>query len=381
MLKQIEVDVDVCTAAKQRIINLFSNGAKVYLSTSGGKDSIVLMDLFYKLIQQGKIDKELLTVVFIDEEAMYDDVIEAVSRWRKKFLMIGVKFEWYCIEIKHFNAVNNLAEEEMYVCWDRYERENWVRQPPPFAIFDHPCLDARNENYQSFMEKRTRDGFQVIGSRTAESVQRLINMSHVKMDSISAGRRFYPIYDWKDVDVWLYLLKNNIDFPQTYLNMWQVGVNRRNLRVCNFFAIDTMRCLVRMAEYDPELMTRVEKRQPNSYLAALYFDSEMFGRSGKNRKYVDDIKSEKNRNRDYKKEFVAYLNDDRNFTTPHSEEIRKWYRRRMIGLLKYDTENDDWRKLLEAIKKGDTKLRSGRAITRNMKTKYNAKARKEERKK
>jgi hypothetical protein len=110
-------------------------------------------------------------------------------------------------------------------------------------------------------------------------------------------------------------------------------------------------------------------------LAALYFDSEMFGRSGKNRKYVDDINSEKNKNRDYKKEFVDYLNDDRNFPTPHSQDIRKWYRRRMIGLLKYETENDDWRKLLEAIKKGDTKLRSGRAITRNMKSKYNKKAR------
>ena len=85
-LKQIETEVDVLTAARQRIINLFSNGAKVYLSFSGGKDSIVLGDIVFRLIQEGKIDKNLLTVLFIDEEAMYDEVIDIVKAWRKKWI-------------------------------------------------------------------------------------------------------------------------------------------------------------------------------------------------------------------------------------------------------------------------------------------------------
>lgn len=98
-----QADINVLEAARQRIINAFSNGIKVYMSFSGGKDSIVLADITYKLIKEGLIDPSLLTVQFIDEEGMYDDVIEIVMAWRKKFILAGAKFEWYCVEVKHFS--------------------------------------------------------------------------------------------------------------------------------------------------------------------------------------------------------------------------------------------------------------------------------------
>lgn len=369
MLKQIEVDIDVLTAARQRIINVFSNGAKVYLSMSGGKDSICMSDIVYNLIKEGLIDKSLLTVVFIDEEAMYDDVIEIVKEWRKKFMMLGVKFEWYCLETKHFNCLNQLQEDETFITWDSREKANWIRTPPPFAIFEHPLLVKRIDSYQSFLEKLTKDGFQMIGSRTAESVQRLINMSHVNQSSISAGRRFYPIYDWKNEDVWLYLYKHGLNIPITYLQMWQVGVQKRNLRISQFFAIDTVRSLVRMAEFNPDLMERIERRQPNAYLACLYYDSEMFARNTKNRKAIEGKSAEDDR--DYKREFIAYLYDDTNFETEHQKSVQKWYKNRLIAVMKFCPTQNDFRRMFEAIKAGDTKLRAGRAITRQIKTRYN----------
>lgn len=370
MLKQIEVDMDVLTAAKLRITNLFKNNAKVYMSLSGGKDSIVMADIVYNLIKEGRIDKELLTVVFIDEEAMYDEVIDIVKAWRKKFMLIGVKFEWYCLETKHFNCLNTLKDEETFITWDRYEKPRWIRQPPPFAIFDHPLLDKRKDSYQNFLEKLTRDGFQMIGSRTAESIQRLMNMANVNSNSISSGRRFYPIYDWKNADVWLYLYKNKLDIPVTYVQMWQVGVKRQNLRISQFFAIDTVRSLVRMSEFNPDLMNRIDKRQPNAYLACLYYDSEMFARNGKGRKQIEE-KSEQEE-RDYKQAFINYLYDDRNFETDNAKKVQNWYKHRLIALMKFEPTNDDYRKMYEGIKAGDTKLRTGRAIARNIKARYNS---------
>lgn len=370
MLKQIEVDVDVLTAARQRIINVFSNGAKVYLSMSGGKDSICMIDIVYNLIKEGRIDKDLLTVVFIDEEAMYDDVIDIVKDWRKKCLLMGIKFDWYCLETRHFNCLNQLQEDESFITWDSLEKQNWIRTPPPFAIFDHPLLVKRVDSYQKFLEKLTKDGFQMIGSRTAESVQRLINMSHIKQSSISEGRRFYPIYDWKNEDVWLYLYRNNLDIPKTYLQMWQVGVQKRNLRISQFFAIDTVRSLVRMSEFNPDLMARVERRQPNAYLACLYYDSEMFARNTKGRKTIEEKRTEE---RDYKQEFISYLYDNSNFETDHQKVVQRWYRNRLIAIMKFCPTQNDFRKLLEALKAGDTKLRAGRAITRQIKTRYNEK--------
>jgi predicted phosphoadenosine phosphosulfate sulfurtransferase len=41
--------MDVLTAARERIKNVFNTAPKVYLSFSGGKDSIVLSDIIYKM--------------------------------------------------------------------------------------------------------------------------------------------------------------------------------------------------------------------------------------------------------------------------------------------------------------------------------------------
>ena len=56
------------------------------------------------------------------------------------------------------------------------------------------------------------------------------------------------------------------------------------MRVSQFFSIDTAKSLVKMNEYYPDLMERIVRREPNAYLASLYWDSEMFGRSTAARK-------------------------------------------------------------------------------------------------
>ena len=86
----------------------------------------------------------------------------------------------------------------------------------------------------------------------------------------------FPIYDWTNNDVWLYLLNEHVDIPEIYLFLWQAGTRKGQLRVSQFFSVDTARSLVKMNEYYPDLMERVTRREPNAYLAALYWDSEMF---------------------------------------------------------------------------------------------------------
>lgn len=88
-VKRVASNVDIVTAARQRIKNVFSNGVPVYMSFSGGKDSLCLADLTLKLIQAGEIDPALLTVLFIDEEAIFDCIEETAKAWRKKFLLVA----------------------------------------------------------------------------------------------------------------------------------------------------------------------------------------------------------------------------------------------------------------------------------------------------
>ena len=104
---------------------------------------------------------------------------------------------------------------------------------------------------------------------------------------ITGKRQIYPIYDWKTSDVWKYLYDTHTEIPNIYLYMWQSGMTKNQLRVSQFFSSDTAGCLVRMNEYYPDLMERVIRREPNAYLAALYWDSEMFGRTTRTRQKLE----------------------------------------------------------------------------------------------
>lgn len=323
-VKRISSDIDVVTAARQRIKNVFSNGVPVYLSFSGGKDSIVLADLTYKLIQAGEINPSQLTVLFVDEEAIFDSIEATTKAWRKKFLLAGAKFQWWCIEVKHFSCLNELSSDKTFVCWDRRKRDVWVRQPPPFAIRNHPQLRPRIDNYQSFLPRVTMDGIMITGVRAAESIQRLQYMAALNMGAkgITGTNTIYPIYDWKTADVWLYLRDQRIEVPEVYLQMYQVGVNRNQLRVSQFFSVDTVPVLVHLGEYDPSLMERVLRREPNAYLAMLYWDSEMFHRTTRKRRELEGEDT-----KDYRallKEMLFVRPGDF-FNTEHKRKIAKQY--------------------------------------------------------
>ena len=369
-VKRVRSDMDVGTAAQQRIKNVFSNGVPVYLSFSGGKDSIVLADLTYKLIQAGEIDPSLLTVLFVAEEAIFDCIEATPTTWRKKFLLAGAKCNWWCIEVKHFTCLNELSSDETFVCWDRRKRDVWVRQPPPFAIRNHPQLRPRVDNYQSFLPRVTMDGIMVTGVRAAESVQRLQYMAALNMGAkgITGTNTIYPIYDWKTTDVWLYLRDQHIDIPEVYLQMYQVGVNRNQLRVSQFFSVDTVPVLVHLGEYDPSLMERVLRREPNAYLAVMYWDSEMFRRTTKKRKELEGPDQ---------KDYRALLKDmllirpGEFFNTPHKKDVAKQYRKlfiRMDGMAR----PRDYRKMYEGLVAGDPKLRTLRAIYQDISCAYAA---------
>ena len=81
MIKRIYSNIDVVQMAKIRIKNVFDSTNNVYLSVSGGKDSIVLNDIVYKMVISGEVDKNKLTVQFIDEEAIYPCVEEIVKNY------------------------------------------------------------------------------------------------------------------------------------------------------------------------------------------------------------------------------------------------------------------------------------------------------------
>jgi predicted phosphoadenosine phosphosulfate sulfurtransferase len=308
-------------------------------------------------------------VQFIDEEAIYPCMEETALKWRKKFLMVGARFDWFCIEVRHYNCFNSLENDESFICWDSRKESVWIRRPPAFAIRNHPLLRPRVDTFQDFLPRTSRNGITITGIRVYESVQRLgyfasmISSGH----SMTKKNQVFPIYDWRDCDVWRYLYENNVEIPEIYHFLWQSGHRKQQLRVAQFFSIDSARSLVKMNEYYPDLLERIIRREPNAYIAALYWDSEMFGRSSNKRRELEEgVTVEK----DYKAELIKLFNNmDVYFTTPRKKKVAEKYRKLFMNTSTF-TKEKDYKDLYEALIKGDPKLRAYRAVFQNIYVRY-----------
>jgi hypothetical protein len=118
-----------------------------------------------------------------------------------------------------------------------------------------------------------------------------------------------------------------------------------------------------MSEYYPDLMDRIIRREPNAYLAALYWDSEMFRRSTKNRNAMEDKK-------DYKAEVFKLLNDShKHFITKAGMENAKSIIRLLI---KYGPiiEEKEYKTIHDCLVGGDPKQRTLRAIIATINSRY-----------
>lgn len=349
MIKKSYSDLDVVTMTKKRIKNIFDTAPKVVLCISGGKDSIVLNDLIFGMCESGEIDKGKLTVDFVDEEAIYPCVERIVKNMRFQWMSAGVKFRWWCIEVRHFNCLNSLTSEESFIIWDRFKQDVWVRNRPSFALTDHPLLRKRTDNYQDFLHRIHKGCVSLMGTRTGESVQRLKNISNQKIKD-----RLCPIYDWTDKDVWKYILDRQLDFPDAYLYMYRVGVSKKNMRISQFFSVDTVKNLVRVCEFYPDLFEKICRREHNAYMVLLYYDTELFRSVNKNEK-------KQNKNKDWKKEVLNLIKNEEYFTTPSQKKNRDRLRR-LILTKGIEINNEIYHVIYRTLIGGDPKARTYRSI-------------------
>jgi len=122
-----------------------------------------------------------------------------------------------------------------------------------------------------------------------------------------------------------------------------------------------------MNEYYPDLMERVIRREPNAYLAALYWDSEMFGRKTRTRKELEGNSQSK---RDYKAELLVLFSDmDTNFPNAHKRYVAERYRNFFLQVSAIATQKD-CQCIYEGLISGDPKLRTFRALYQRVYGRY-----------
>lgn len=366
-VRTLESTMDVLEAAKKRIKNAFSNGCKVYLSFSAGKDSLCMSSLTYDLIRAGEINPKQLTVIFIDEEGLYPSMVENTERWRRNFESVGVKFLWFCLPFKQVSVIDHLSAAESWITWEPGKEGEWMRDMPKGAITSSPYLHYPGEmNYQTFCGRAFSDGIQMIGLRTAESVTRLQAVARSNLNTL--GGKFYPIYDWKDADVWLYIKERGLEFPDIYMRLYEAGVKKNQLRLCCFFGDMSTQGLRWVAETDNELWERIQRREPNAYLVLLYWDSEMFRRSSNKRRELEADEEQK----DYCAlcKDILFLHPEKyTIASDTKAKLQNW---RGMFIKTYGIATQaHYKKMYEGLLYGDPKSRVLRILWTSIFTDYN----------
>lgn len=265
-MKKISLGVDVLTQARKRISYLFDEFEVVVCGYSGGKDSTIIFNL---ALEEAKKRGVLLPVVFLDQEAEWNQTIDQVDLVMR---MEGVQPFWYQMPIQLFNSSS--FEAEWLWCWA--EGEEWIRQKSNISIKENKFGTTRFAELFTKIAQVEWEGKKmcyVSGVRAEESPGRKMGMTgSLTYKAITWGKKlgpdakgvdkftFYPIYDWSVTDVWHAINKFNWPYNKLYDVYFQHGVPTRDMRVSNLHHETAVKSLYILQELDGDLYNKLTKR-------------------------------------------------------------------------------------------------------------------------
>lgn len=277
------LDIDVFSAAKERIAWVFDSFEKVYVSFSAGKDSTVMLHM---VMEEAIKRNRRVGVLLVDLEAQYRLTMDH-AREMFELYKDYADIHWVCLPISLRNAVS--VYQPKWLCWDKEKEDIWVRPMPEESISE--------ENYFPFFRKGMefeefvpefgewyaggRECACLVGIRTDESLNRfrsLANNKKVKKDNkqwttlVSDNvYNIYPIYDWRTEDVWAYHGKNpDKPYNRLYDYMHKAGLKISQMRICQPYGDDQRRGLWLFHLIEPETWARIVARVNGANGGAMY---------------------------------------------------------------------------------------------------------------
>lgn len=281
-VKKYQAD-NVLEAARKRIVTIFDEFEKIYISFSGGKDSTVVTHL---VMEEAIKRNRIVGLLIIDLEAQYYDTIRHIENMIEMY-KDNIDLHWVCVPLLLRNAVSNY--EPRWICWDDDKKEAWVRSMPECA--------KTAKDYPFFIDKMEFEEFMVlwgewyagdvltaacIGIRADESLHRYMAIASkkegLKYKDIPWTTRVaetlynvYPIYDWKTEDDWIYHGK----YPhkihnEVYDKMTMAGVKLSQQRLCQPYGDDQRRGLWLYHILEPDTWYKVVARVNGANSGAMY---------------------------------------------------------------------------------------------------------------
>lgn len=262
------LDVDVLTAALDRVRHVVDIFDTVAVCFSGGKDSLTVLHLVRQVLEErGRLP---VHVIFRDEELIPQPVIDFVGDYRRE---PWVRMDWYAVPLASHKFI--LGRTQDYVQWDP-QREH-VRPRPAWAI-TLPAGDAR------VFDQYTMDGFCArelpgkvaffTGIRASESLVRFrsavnkLNENYITATATPKVSLVKPIYDWQEEDVLRFFWERRIRYCSVYDAQHFAG---QPLRVATPLHAEAAKKLWALKTWAPELFNRVLQIFPEVDVQARYW--------------------------------------------------------------------------------------------------------------
>ena len=311
-------DRNVYEAALDRIDKIYNSHDEVWVSFSGGKDSLAMLKLVEEYFEkEGYTDK--INVIFRDEETINTSVREFVLTFvdNPKY-----NFKYYATQLE--SEIYILGEKKKYIQWD--ENRDWVVPKPDCAITLKGVYDQYKFDKVLF-EKKNRRVCTLVGIRADESLIRFSGITNSKVSYLTKNPALKnatlgkPIYDWKQNDIFKYFYDNDIEYCQVY--DMQI-FNKDSLRVATVLHAEAAKQLHKVKTLDPELYNNIMSIWPEVDVQARYYKDAVKGNSTK----IALLYKEKC-NGDYWQAIYRYIEE--NITDEHqkNEAMKKVSRVRM----------------------------------------------------
>lgn len=166
-----------------------------HVAFSGGKDSIVLLDLVKKALP-----KDEFVVVFGDTQMEFPDTYDVVDQVEAQCKNEGIRF--YRAK-SHMDAL-----------------ESWKQFGPPSRVLRWCCSVHKSTpqviKLREVLGKDDYTGLAFVGVRGAESARRSEYEFESNGKKQKGQRSANPILDWTSCEVWLYTYANNLIVNKTY---------------------------------------------------------------------------------------------------------------------------------------------------------------------
>lgn len=235
------LDLDTKIAmTNQRIFEWYYRwGGEVYVSFSGGKDSIVLLDIVRKEFSN-------VEAVFVDAGLEYPEIRQFVKtipnvRWIKPkmdfktvldtygYPIISKEQSRYICDVKSPTTSEKLKERRLNGPTYKISNKWKFLIDAPFKISDRCCYKLKKEPIARY-ERETRNK-PFIGIMAEESMQRKMAYLKSGCNSFNSTRpKLTPMAFWTTKDVWEYINRYNVKYSSIY----DLGYSRTGCMFCMY---------------------------------------------------------------------------------------------------------------------------------------------------